>query len=43
MCTINNEAWGNAKRGIPMTGGESGNADNLQNSFEARAYSKTEQ
>ncbi len=36
MCMIYNEAWGNAKKGIPMEGGESGNVDNLQNSFDAK-------
>ncbi len=37
MCTIYNEAWGNAKRGIPMAGRESENVDNPQNSFDAKA------
>lgn len=37
MCMIYNEAWGNAKRGIPMAGEESGNAENFQNSFDAKA------
>lgn len=37
MCMIYNEAWGNAKRGIPMAGEESGNAEKFQNSFDAKA------
>lgn len=38
MCTVYNEAWGNAKRGIPMASGEvSGNVDDLQGSFDAKA------
>lgn len=37
MCMIYNEAWGNAKRGIPLTGEETVNVDSSQNSFDARA------
>lgn len=37
MCMIYNEAWGNAKRGLPIAGGQSVNEENLQNSFDVRA------
>lgn len=37
MCMIYNEAWGNAKRGIPLTDSGSVNSDCLQNAFDARA------
>lgn len=37
MCMIYNEAWGNAKRGIPMAGEEMVNAEGMQNSFDAKA------
>ena len=37
MCTIYNEAWGNAKRGISMVSGESINIDGLQNNFDTKA------
>ncbi len=37
MCMIYNEAWGNAKRGIPLTGEGTVNMDNLQNNFDAKA------
>ena len=37
MCMIYNEAWGNAKRGIPLVGEEAVNAENPQNSFDAKA------
>ena len=37
MCMIYNEAWGNAKRGIPLISEESGKAENAQNSFDAKA------
>lgn len=38
MCMIYNEAWGNVKRGTPMADGESsGNADDLQSNFDAKA------
>ena len=37
MCMIYNEAWGNAKRGVPMAGEETVNAENPQNSFDAKA------
>lgn len=37
MCMIYNEAWGNAKRGIPMAGEETVNAEGMQNSFDAKA------
>lgn len=37
MCMIYNEAWGNAKRGVPLACGETANADCLQSSFDARA------
>mgnify|MGYP006992797533 CR=1 FL=1 len=37
MCIIYNEAWGNAKRGIPLAGEEAVNVENAQNSFDAKA------
>lgn len=37
MCMIYNEAWGNAKRGIPMAGEEAVNVEGMQNSFDAKA------
>ena len=37
MCMIYNEAWGNAKRGIPLAGEEAVNAENPQNSIDAKA------
>ena len=37
MCMIYNEAWGNAKRGIPLAGEETVSVENPQNSFDAKA------
>ena len=37
MCMIYNEAWGNAKRGIPLANEEAANVENPQNSFDAKA------
>ena len=37
MCMIYNEAWGNAKRGIPLASDELVNVENPQNSFDAKA------
>ena len=37
MCMIYNEAWGNAKRELPIAGGESINEENLQSSFDVKA------
>ena len=37
MCMIYNEAWGNAKSGVPFAGGEATDADCLQSSFDAKA------
>lgn len=37
MCMIYNEAWGNAKRGIPLTDSGSVNSDSLQNVFDVWA------
>ena len=37
MCMIYNEAWENAKRGLPIVGGESVNEENLQSSFDVKA------
>ena len=37
MCMIYNKAWGNAKRGLPIAGGQSVNEENLQNSFDVKA------
>ena len=37
MCMIYNEAWGNAKRGVPLAYGETANENCLENSFDAKA------
>ena len=37
MCMIYNEAWGNAKRGIPLAEKETVHEENSQNSFDAKA------
>lgn len=37
MCMIYNEAWGNARRGIPLTDSGSVNSDSLQNAFDVQA------
>ena len=37
MCMIYNEAWGNAKRGLSIAGGQSVNEEDLQNSFDVKA------
>mgnify|MGYP007096983698 FL=1 len=37
MCMIYNEAWGNAKRGLPIVGGKSVNEENLKSSFDVKA------
>lgn len=37
MCMIYNEAWGNAKRGIPLAGSDSTNVDGLQSTFDVQA------
>jgi hypothetical protein len=37
MCMIYNEAWRNAKRGIPLAGEEAVGVENPQNSFDAKA------
>ena len=37
MCMIYNEAWGNAKRGIPLAGEETVGVENQQNSFDTKA------
>lgn len=37
MCMIYNEAWGNAKRGIPPAGEEAVSVENSQNRFDAKA------
>lgn len=37
MCMIYNEAWGNAKRGVPLACGEATGMDCLQSSFDAKA------
>ena len=37
MCMMYNEAWGNAKRGIPLLSEEAVNMENPQNSFDAKA------
>lgn len=37
MCTIYNEAWGNAKRGVPLACGEVVDMDYSQSSFDAKA------
>ena len=36
MCMIYNEAWGNAKRGVPLACGEAIDADCMQSNFDAR-------
>ena len=37
MCMIYNEAWRNAKRGIPLAGEEAVGVENPQNSFDTKA------
>ena len=37
MCMIYNEAWGRAKRGIPLAGEEAANVENPQGRFDAKA------
>ncbi|MDE6925593.1 MAG: hypothetical protein K2P59_10100 [Acetatifactor sp.] len=37
MCMIYNEAWGNAKRGIPMASEETVSVEDMQSSFDAKA------
>ena len=37
VSVIYNEAWGNAKRGLPIVGGESVNEENLKSSFDVKA------
>ena len=37
MCMIYNEAWGNAKRGIPLASEEAVSVENSQNSFDVKA------
>ena len=37
MCMIYNEAWGNAKRGVPLACGEAIEGDGIQSNFDARA------
>lgn len=37
MCMIYNAAWGNAKRGIPLTINESANMDSSQTAFDVKA------
>ena len=37
MCMIYNEAWGNAKRGVPLACGEATGMDCLQSSFDVKA------
>lgn len=37
MCMIYNEAWGNAKRGIPMLNSDSVDTVSLQSTFDAQA------
>lgn len=37
MCTIYNEAWGNAKRGIPLTNVDSVSVDSSQSTFDVQA------
>lgn len=37
MCMIYNEAWGNAKRGIPLTNSDSVDVDSLQSTFDVQA------
>ena len=42
MCMIYNQAWGNAKRGIPMASEESVNVEDMQSSFDAKAQQEIE-
>lgn len=37
LCMIYNEAWGSAKRGIPLASKETVNVENPQNNFDAKA------
>lgn len=37
MCMIYNEAWGNAKRGVPLAGEETINVESMQSNFDAKA------
>ncbi len=37
MCLIYNEAWGNAKRGIPLAAGETAHVENQYHGFDAKA------
>mgnify|MGYP006964298317 FL=1 len=37
MCTIYNQAWGNAKRDIPLAGSDSASVDGLQSTFDVQA------
>lgn len=37
MCMIYNEAWGNAKRGIPLINSDSVDVDSLQSTFDVQA------
>lgn len=37
MCMIYNEAWGNAKRGVPLATEEMANLEDAQSSFDAKA------
>ena len=37
MCMIYNEAWGNAKKGVPLACGEAIDVDCMQSNFDARA------
>lgn len=37
MCMIYNEAWGNAKRGIPLTNADSVSVDGSQSTFDVQA------
>ena len=37
MCMIYNEAWGNAKRGIPLTNADSVSVDGSQSAFDVQA------
>ena len=36
MCMIYNEAWGNAKKGVPLACGEAIDVDCMQSNFDAR-------
>ncbi len=42
MCMIYNEAWRNAKRGIPLAGEEAVGVENPQNSFDAKGIAGNE-